>query len=70
MRRLWSLIETTGSILGLAILFGPPAWQPINRGVTIVLGIVLIIAGVSGVTVLILIARAQAQPPYINRSTL
>jgi type IV secretory pathway VirB2 component (pilin) len=63
-------METAGSILGLALLFGPPGWQPINRGITIVLGIVLIFAGVSGVTILVLIAKAQAQPPYIDRPTL
>lgn len=64
MKRLRDLIEWGGSLLGLLWLFGPPSWQPINRGTTIALAVVLllVLAFVAGVAIRILVD--QRRPPY------
>jgi hypothetical protein len=64
MKRLVSLTELAGSLIGFLWLFGPPAWQEVGRGVTIALLVVLGIAGGSGVALIYIVVRSQVQPPY------
>jgi uncharacterized membrane protein HdeD (DUF308 family) len=61
VRRFWTAIELTSSVLGFAWLFGPPSWQDANlRAVFTVLGIVVVLAGCFGVVALL----PQRKSPY------
>lgn len=66
--KVWKFVETVGSILGFALLFGPPAWQEVNRGVTSALLVVLIVAGGFGLFLLTAIIRSQLEPPYEEKT--
>jgi hypothetical protein len=67
MKRFLALVETFGSLLGFAVLFGPPAWSEVNRGVTIALLVTLGISAFFGLGLLWKIALAQREPPYEQR---
>jgi hypothetical protein len=66
-KRFLALVETFGSLLGFLVLFGPPAWSEVNRGVTIALLCTVGIAGAFGVVLLIKIASSQREKPYEQR---
>lgn len=64
MKRIRDLVEWGGSFLGLLWLFGPPSWQPINRGTTIALAIVLAIVVGFAIGVAVHCFHNQRRPPY------
>jgi hypothetical protein len=64
-RRLVSFIEIIGTFIGWLLLFGPPSWQGVSRGVTITLVITIIISLVSGLAILVLVIRSQMEPPLL-----
>lgn len=69
MKKVWSFIEAVGSILGFALLLGPPAFQDINRGVTIALLVTLAIAGGFGAFLMAAIVKSQREPSYFEKSS-
>lgn len=61
LRKVWTVLELSASILGFVLLFGPPTWQQANlRAIFTVLGIVVVFAGVFGVVML----WPQSKKPY------
>lgn len=53
VKRIWTALELAASVLGFALLFGPPAWQDANlRAVFTVLAIVVVFVGCVGVVAL------------------
>jgi hypothetical protein len=63
-KRIWSLIEIIGTSLGFLLLFGPPSWSGVNRGITIVLAIVCAFALGAGIAFLVIVVQSIRQPPY------
>lgn len=66
LKRLWSIIEIIGTLLGFLLLMGPPSWQGASRGITIVLFAVLILAGGIGAILLIIVVQSRRQPSYFD----
>lgn len=64
LRRALFYLELVSCLAGFGVLFGPPAWQDINRGVTYGLLITLIVAAVSGAVLVGHLYSNQRQAPY------
>lgn len=64
VKRIWSLIEIIGTLLGFLLLFGPPSWNGVNRGITIALAIVCAFALSVGIAFLVIVIQSIRQPPY------
>lgn len=64
MKKLWAIIEVFGTLLGFFWLFAPPAWQEVNRGVTITLLVVLVLCALASLGLIIYIIIDQRKPVY------
>lgn len=67
LKRLWAVVEVLGTLIGFLWLFGPPAWQPVNRGVTTALLVLVLLIGGFGAYLIVAIVVSQRQPPYSDR---
>jgi len=63
-KRLWSLIEIIGTLLGFLLLFGPPSLNGVNEGIKIILAIFVTIALGAGIGFLVIVVQSIKQPPY------
>ena len=68
MKRAWAVIEVFGTLLGFFWLFAPPAWQEVNRGVTIALLVVLALCALASLGLIIHLIIDQRKPPYLEES--
>jgi uncharacterized membrane-anchored protein len=68
MKKIIGIIEGMGSIIGFIILLGPNAWQEANRSITTGIVVVLILAGIAGLSLLVLLAYNQARPTYYEKT--